>query len=347
MKITQIETTMTITPPREKPIRDALQTLSGGGIVTVKVHTDNGIVGAGSAGFGRIQGAPKTLKVLIDEELAPIVIGRDPFDVRAIHEDMKRETEYHGFTGITMFGIAALDVALWDIVGQACGVPCYKLWGACRDRVPAYAMVAWLNYTTDELKPICERALREGFRAVKMKVGCPTLEEDAQRIEAVRSVIGKDAKLMVDANQVFTVAEAIRRGKIYEELGCYWFEEPIPAHDYDGYAEIAANLTIPLATGENLYGKEEFKELLTRKGADLVQPDLRRAGGPTEIMAIANMAAAFGLPWASHGGGAVMLSLLCSTPNATWLETGFVSGGKPLLEDGCALAPQGAGFAWE
>jgi L-alanine-DL-glutamate epimerase-like enolase superfamily enzyme len=91
MNITQIETTMTISPPREKPIRDALQTLSGGGSVTVKVHTDTGIVGTGSAFFGRIQGAPKTLKGLIDEELAPIVVGRDPFDVRAIHEDMKRK----------------------------------------------------------------------------------------------------------------------------------------------------------------------------------------------------------------------------------------------------------------
>jgi L-alanine-DL-glutamate epimerase-like enolase superfamily enzyme len=347
MIVTQIETITTISPPREKPIRDALQTLSGGGNVTVKVHTDAGIVGMGSASFGRIPGAVKTLKVLIDEELAPLVVGRDPFDVGAIHEDLKRETEYHGFVGITMFGIAALDVALWDLVGQTCGVPCYKLWGACRDRVPAYAMVAWLNYTVDELKPICERALNEGFRAVKMKVGCPMLEEDVQRIEAVRSVVGKGTKVMVDANQVFSVAEAIRRGKVYEALGCTWFEEPIPAHDYDGYAEIAANLTMPLATGENLYCKEEFKELLTRKGADLVQPDLRRAGGPTEIMAIAQMAAAFGLPWASHGGGAVMLSLLCSTPNAAWLETGFVSGGKPILEDGCALAPQGAGFAWE
>jgi L-alanine-DL-glutamate epimerase-like enolase superfamily enzyme len=347
MRVTQIETTATLSPAAERPIRDALQTLSGGGSVVVRVRTDDDHIGEGSAFFGRIGGAAKTLKVLIDEELAPIVLGRDPFCVRQIHDDLLRETEYHGSAGITMFGIAALDVALWDLVGKACGVSCLRLWGVARERVPAYAMVAWLNFTPEELKPICERALAQGFRAVKMKVGCPTLEEDVERIEAVRSVVGRDVKVMVDANQVHTVAEAIRRGKVYEELGCYWYEEPIPAHDYDGYAALAANLAIPIGTGENLYGKEEFKELLARGGADIVQPDLRRAGGPTEIMAIAQMAAAHGLPWASHGGGPQMLSLLCAMPGAAWLETGFVTGRYPILEDGCALAPHGAGFAWE
>jgi L-alanine-DL-glutamate epimerase-like enolase superfamily enzyme len=347
MQITQIETTLTQSPPAARPIRDALQTLSGGGSVQVCVYTDGELVGEGSAFFGRIAGAAKTLKVLIDEELAPLLVGRDPFHVREIHEELKRETEYHGFTGITMFGIAAIDTALWDLVGKACGHSCLQLWGIARDRVPAYAMVGWLNFSPEELKPIGERAVAQGFRAVKIKVGSPTIEEDVERIEAVRSVVGRDVKLMVDANQVHTVAEALARGRVYEQLGCYWYEEPIPAHDYDGYAELAAGLTIPLATGENLYGKEEFEALLSRRGADLVQPDLRRAGGPTEVMAIAQMAAARGLPWASHGGGPVMLSLLCAMPGGAWLETGFVSGGFPVLEDGCALAPQGAGFAWE
>jgi L-alanine-DL-glutamate epimerase-like enolase superfamily enzyme len=180
-----------------------------------------------------------------------------------------------------------------------------------------------------------------------MKAGAPTLEEDIARIAAVRSIVGPEVRVMVDANQVHTVAEALRRGAVYAELGCHWYEEPIPAHDYDGYAELTRRLNLPIAAGENLYGKEEFKELLARRGADVIQPDLRRAGGPTEIMAVAQMAAAFGKPWASHGGGPVMLSLLCAMPGGAWLETGFVSGGFPRLEDGCALAPQGAGFAWE
>lgn len=347
MQITRIETTITRSEPSARPIRDALQTLSGGGSVQVRVHTETELTGEGSAFFGRIRGAARTLQVLIEEELARIVVGRDASHVRAIHEDLKRETEYHGFGGITMFGIAAIDTALWDLIGKACDRPCLHLWGISRDRVPAYAMVGWLNFSPEELKAIAERALEQGFRAVKIKVGSPTVEEDVTRIEAVRSVVGPDVKIMVDANQVHTVAEALARGRVYEQLGCHWYEEPIPAHDYDGYGELAAGLTIPLATGENLYGKEEFETLLSRRGADLLQPDLRRAGGPTEVMAIAQMAAARGLPWASHGGGAVMLSLLCAMPGAAWLETGFVSGRFPILEDGCALAPRGPGFAWE
>lgn len=347
MKITQIETTVSQSPPATRPIRDALQTLSGGGSVQVRVHTEDGQVGGGSAFFGRIAGAAATLKALIDGELAPLVMGRNAFHVRAIHEELKRETEYHGFTGITMFGIAAIDTALWDLVGKACGRSCLEIWGVSRDRVPAYAMVGWLNYAPEELKPIAERAVAQGFRAVKTKVGSPTIEEDVTRIEAVRSVVGRDVKIMVDANQVHTVAEALARGKVYEQLGCYWYEEPIPAHDYVGYGELAEGLTIPMAAGENLYGKEEFDLLLSHRGADLLQPDLRRAGGPTEVMTIAQMAAARGLPWASHGGGPVMLSLLCAMPGGAWLETGFVSGRFPILEEGCALAPRGPGFAWE
>jgi L-alanine-DL-glutamate epimerase-like enolase superfamily enzyme len=287
------------------------------------------------------------LEVLIREELAPLVTGRDPFAVRQIHDDLLRETEYHGSGGITMFGISAIDTALWDLIGRVTGRSCLELWGIRTHRIPAYAMVAWLNYSLDELKAICERALAQGFRAVKVKVGCPTLEEDLERISAVQAVVGSDARVMVDANQVHTVAEAIRRGKAYEDAGCYWYEEPLPAHDYDGYAELAGTLTIPIAAGENLYGKEEFKTLLSRRGVDLVQPDLRRAGGPTEVMAVAQMTAAHGLPWASHGGGPVMLSLLCSMPGGAWLETGFVTGKYPILQDGYALAPRGPGFSWE
>ena len=347
MHISRVEVTATLAAAPERPARDALQTLSGGGTVRVRLITEDGLTGEGSTGFGRLPGAVETLKVLIENELAPLVQGKDPFRVRQIHEEMKRETEYHGWGGITMFGIAALDVALWDLIGKALGVPCRQLWGIRTDRIPAYAMVGWLNYSEEELKPICERALEQGFRAVKMKVGCPTLEEDVRRIEAVRRAVGQDVRIMVDANQVHTTAEALRRGRVYEELGCFWYEEPLPAHDYEGYRELAAGLTIPIAAGENLYGREEFRELIARRGADLLQPDLRRAGGPTEIMTIAQMGAGWGLPWASHGGGPVMLSLLCSLPGGAWLETGFVSGRFPVLENGCALAPRGPGFEWE
>jgi L-alanine-DL-glutamate epimerase-like enolase superfamily enzyme len=348
MRVTRIEVRHTNRPAAKEPIRDALQTLSGGGSVEVQVFADDGLVGKGGSSFGRIDGAPKTLATLIETELVPKVVGRDPFLVGQIVEDLKRETEYQGTFGLATFGISAVDVALWDLVGKACGVPCYRLWGSYRDRLPAYAMVGWLNYDLDELKRRCVQAVEAGFKGVKMKVGAPTLEEDLKRVEAVRREVGSDIALMTDANQSLTVAEALRRGEALAAHNVYWFEEPIPAHDLEGYIELTRRLKVPVATGENLYGREQFASFLARRACRFIQPDLRRAGGPTEIRQIAALAAAFHVPYASHGGGPEALSLLMAAPSAAWLETGIPSGPKtrPIIEHGMALAPTGPGFSW-
>lgn len=333
----------------DHPVRDALQTLSGGGSAQVTIVADNGLEGLGSASFGRVDGAPGVLAALLENVIAPVLIGRDAGNVPGLIEDLKVETEYFGHGGLTRFAISAVDTALWDLVGKAHGVPCYQLWGAQRDRLPAYAMVGWLNYDLDDLRRHCLRAVEHGFRAVKMKVGSPTLEEDLERIRAVRAEIGTDLPLMVDANQVFGYTEALQRGKAFAELGVAWFEEPLVAHDVDGYAELTSALAIPVATGENLYGKEEFMRFFSRRACRIIQPDLRRAGGPTEVRMVAALAASFGVPYASHGGGAAALSVLLCAPSAIWLETGIPQGERafPLLEDGFALSPKGAGFAWE
>jgi L-alanine-DL-glutamate epimerase-like enolase superfamily enzyme len=347
MKVTPVETVLRLREPSPSPIRDALQVLPGSGTVEVRVDTDDGLTGRGDAGFGRIAGGPRAVQVIVDEILAPLLIGRDPTCVRGIHEEMLRDTEYGGSQGLARFGIAAVDTALWDILGRAAGWPVHRLLGAARDRVPAYAMVGWMNYDEGEVQSVCTRALEQGFRAVKIKVGYPSLDEDVRRIEVVRQAVGRDTVLMVDANQALSTAEAIRRGRAFQELGCYWFEEPLPADDLDGYAELAAALDIPVAAGENLYGRKAFASFVSRRALDVVQGDLRRGGGPTEVLGIAALADAHRLPYASHGGGPVNLNLLATMPNAVYLETGLIGPGSPLvLEDGCALVPQGAGFSW-
>jgi L-alanine-DL-glutamate epimerase-like enolase superfamily enzyme len=323
--------------------------LTGGGSVTVEVVADDGLVGVGRTSFGRGDGAPHTLAVLVEEALAPLVVGRDAEQIGGIVESLKVETEYHGTAGLATFGISVVDVALWDLLGKAHGVPTYRLWGAYRDRVPAYAMVGWSNYSVDEVRRQCAMAVEQGFRGVKLKVADGLLDDDVRRIEGVRAEVGPDVAIMVDANQVLTVSEALRRGQAYEQLGVTWFEEPLPADDFAGYAELTGRLTMPVAAGENLYGARAFREFFERRCCDIVQPDLRRAGGPTEIRAIGGLAAAFGVRYASHGGGPAALSLLLCAPTAVWLETGLRASpdAYPRLEDGCALAPQGAGFAWE
>jgi len=348
MKVTRIETSIRVAEASRRPIRDALQTLPGAGSVDVVVQTSDGLVGQGEADFGRVAGAPAVVQGIIEQILAPVVVGRNPAFVRQIHEEMLRELEYVGSAGLAMFGVAAIDTALWDILGKAAGWPVHRLLGAARDRIPAYAMVGWMNYTEDELKSHCSRAMEQGFRALKVKIGYPTLEEDMKRIEAVRATVGKDTALMVDANQVLNTAEAIRRGRAFQAAGCYWFEEPLPAADVEGYAELTRALDLPVATGENLYGKHAFTPFVRAGAVDVVQGDLRRAGGPTAILTIAAMADAHRLPYASHGGGGVNLNLLATMPNAVYLETGLVGPRNRIsLDKGCALLPHGPGFTSE
>ena len=311
--------------------------------ITAQDGLSDRVSGVSSTNFGRLRAAPGVLAQLIREELTPEVLGEDPFLIRGIRDKLWRLTDYHGTAGLALMGISAVDIALWDLVGHALRQPVWRLLGAVRDRMPAYAMVGWLNFDVEELKPIAERAVAQGFRGVKMKVGAPTLEEDVARIEAVRGVVGPDLKLMVDANQVFSLPEALRRGRVYQELGCFWFEEPLRADDHAGLAELARALDLRIASGENDFGKRQFRDLFERRAVDVVQPDLRRAGGATECLEIAAPADAFGVAYASHGGGP-HLHLLAAMPNAIYMESGYLpEGGR--LEDGCIRLPEGPGFS--
>jgi len=343
MKITRVTATAE-TAWKNAPIRDALQTLDTNGQVRVRIETDEGISGESSTYFGRVHAAPKVLALLIEEAMGPEITGEDPFLIRGIRDQLWKQNDYHGVPGLALFGIAAVDLALWDLVGKALGQPVWRLLGAHRDRVPAYAMVGWLNYDNDELKRICATAVEQGFQGVKIKVGSPTLAEDIARIEAVRSVLGPEHHLMVDANQALSLHEALRRGPVYEDLGCYWFEEPIRADDTDGYARLVEALRIPIATGENLYGQAQFRDLFERRAVGIVQPDIRRAGGLTECLEIGLMAKGFNISYASHGGGA-HLHVLAALPNTLFIESGLMPrDGSRKLVDGCYPLPEEPGL---
>lgn len=343
MKITRVSATATSTR-RATPIRDALQVLDTRGITHITIESSEGVSGVSSTYFGRVDKAPDVLAHLVNDVLGPAIIGDDPAFIRCIRDKLWQLTDYHGSQGLALFGIAGIDIALWDLMGKAMGQPVWRLLGAQRDRVPAYAMVGWLNYSLDEIKGICEQAMTQGFRGVKMKVGAPTLEEDIARIEAVQSVVGRKGLIMVDANQVFSLNEALRRGQVYQEMGCYWFEEPLRADDTDGLARLADALTIPIASGENNYGKRQFRDLFTHRAVDIVQPALRRAGGFTECLEIGLMADAFNVPYASHGGG-VHLHVLAALPNTLFMESGLLAADSPIrLVDGCYPLPETPGF---
>ena len=259
MKITRLETELYIAPPPERPITDALRANRHPGRVHVKVHTDTGIVGNSSVGFSSIRGANQTLRTMLEEEGTPLLVGRDPLAIQLIHEDLKRALEEQAIHGMTMYALTAVNVALWGIFGQETGQPVHRLVGQAKDRVPAYTMVGWMHLDLDELKAVCAKSVKQGFKAVKVKVGSPTLEEDIQRLETVRAEIGPDVTVMVDANQTLTVYEALRRGQVFQEMGVFWLEEPLPARNYDDYAELAMGLPCPSRLAKTFMGRKSLR----------------------------------------------------------------------------------------
>ncbi len=343
VKVKDLVVTIHKREPNPDPIQDAIQTLPGVGNVVVKITSEDGITGEGSIYFGRIDGALAALKSFIDNVLKPLVINTELGFIRKTFEAMVRETDYHGTMGFATMGIAAIDTALWDCLGKTLQVPCWKLWGGCHTELPVYAMVGWINLDDASIRKRCEESLALGYKAVKVKIGFPTLSEDIKRIKFVREVIGEDNKLMIDANQAFTVGEAIRRGHAFEELDCYWYEEPIPAQDIEGYKRLSRELKIQVATGENLFSPRDFASFIKNDAVDIIQPDLRRSGGPTALLDIGKTANAFGIPYASHGSDAAHFNVMACLPNALIVETG----GNYRLKDGKKEIPEGWGFSWE
>ncbi len=346
LKITGLETTLTIHPPG-RPTYDALQVLGvHSGSVTLRLLTDGGITGYATSTFGAVQGGPKVLQTILEEEVKPLLVGQDPAFPKKIRAVLHTGLQYQGVTGITQFAIAAADIAVWDILGKNAGLPVWRMIGAYSDRMAVYSMCGWYydhDQDLSQFRKEIETALAQGYRAIKIKVGRYSVADDERRIRLAQDLAGKDRRVMVDANQVFSRNEALRRGRLYEQMGMFWYEEPLPPHEMEGYSELTQALQIRVATGENLYTKYQFNDLIQRRGADIVQPDNRRAGGVTEWLEIAAIADAAGLKLASHGGG-VNMNMLCAIPNAIYMETG---GPQARMVDGEVPAPETPGMSSE
>jgi len=351
MKVIGVETII-LQFESKRPVKDAIHTFSNPCGLVTKVLTDEGITGWAYTYLGTGKASAMTLKTLIDKELTPVILDQDPFFPKKIREILWATTEYYGVIGLSSFGISAIDMALWDIIGKVLNMPVYKLLGAYRDRVPAYAMVGWYFDTEEEFIKSCAEAIEEGFNTIKLKVGLSTLEDDVKRIKLFKREIGDRVKFMVDANQIFDEVEALRRGRCYQDLGAYWYEEPLRPQFRDALSRIAYILDVPIATGENEYTKYSFLELIKKGGVDIIQPDIRRSGGLTEWLEICAIADAYGLKVASHGGGPHIVNILCAIPNAIYMESGSLKGEKiyiePLImENSYILAPKSPGLGTE
>jgi L-alanine-DL-glutamate epimerase-like enolase superfamily enzyme len=355
VKITGLETDVLRFPPG-RPFADAIHDFGkeSGGVV-LRLRTDAGITGWAYSSFGMIGGGPRVLEAILQNEVKPVLMGKDPSFPKRLRADLWKALEYAGVQGITQFAIAAVDIAVWDILGKAAGLPVYKMLGAYTDRMPVYSMCGWYYENDGDLsqfKKSVSAAIEEGFEAVKIKVGRDSLDDDVGRITAAQAIAGKGRRVMVDANQKFNLNDAIRRGRLYQQMGCFWFEEPLAPQDHAGYAELARELDIRIATGENEYTRYAYVDLISRRGCDVVQPDNRRTGGVTEWMEIAAIADGFGLELASHGGGPTDLNILLAMPNAIYMESGSLKGSSSTVEQlrsagSAVLAPEMPGIGSE
>jgi D-galactarolactone cycloisomerase len=289
------------------------------GALVVEIRTDAGITG-----WGDCYGPAAVCRAIVETLLKPSLLGRDPFDVEVIWEALYNKVKDYGLTGMTISGISGVDIALWDIVGKACGQPVHKLLGgAFRTRVEAYATGLYfknMDRLNEEAVEEARGYVAQGFRAIKMKIGLGSIKKDIDRVAAVREAIGPDRQLMVDANHCFNVPQAIAIGRELEKLNIAWFEEPISPEDLDGYAELRAHLDVPIAGGENEFTKFGFREILAKRAMDIIQPDVCAAGGLTECKKIAALAQAHAVQCVPHAWGtaiglAATLHYLASLPD--------------------------------
>ncbi|MEJ1975427.1 MAG: mandelate racemase/muconate lactonizing enzyme family protein [Acetobacteraceae bacterium] len=336
--------------PLAAPARAAIFEVRAVDCVLVFLDTDDGLVGEGLV--MTVNGRRLAVLHEMVRSLAPLVVGMDLRRVGSLAGRVRAELNFYGEAGVSMMGLAGVDMALFDLRAKFAELNVAAMLGACRETVPAYASGGlWLSHSVDALQEEAASFLSRGFRAMKLRLGMPDPAEDVARVRAVREVVGPAVALMADANQQMTVPQAIRLGRMLEEFGLTWFEEPVHYQNHDGEAAIAAALDTPLASGESEYTARGMLTMLQRRSADILMPDLQRMGGPTEFLKAAHVADVFDVPVSSHLYTEMSLPLLATLPNAIflehmpWFEPLYVEQVE-LNEAGDAIVPEQPGWGF-
>jgi L-alanine-DL-glutamate epimerase-like enolase superfamily enzyme len=292
--------------------------------IIVRVETESGVVGYGESHPGRSPGAVASL---IDNTLAPLVIGMDAFDTNGVWARIhKMQLASHGMGAGASLAMSGIDMALWDIRGKLCKQPLYKLLGGASKPVKAYAGGIALGYQAPEsLADEAQSYVDRGYRAIKLRRG-DSVRKDADRLIAVRKALGDDIDILTDVNASYTLEEVRQLVPVLEEVRVGWLEEPFACDNFGAY-RVAGEFTrrVPIAAGENHYTRFEFARLLEDGVVQVFQPDLSKTGGVTEAMRIAAMVSAWGYKVHPHSSAtsinhAACLHMLAAVDNAGYFE---------------------------
>ncbi|MBB1604306.1 mandelate racemase/muconate lactonizing enzyme family protein [Variovorax sp. UMC13] len=350
-KIDQVEIAQIDIAP--KVVRtDAIQSFVTQETVMVTVRCDDGSAGTGytyTIGTGG-----SSIVALLQDHLAPRLIGRDPQHYEAIWRDLFFHTHATAVGAITSLALAAVDTALWDRNARVAKLPLWQLAGGAQSRVPVYTTEGgWLQIPQAQLVEQTLAAQAAGFLGAKVKVGKPHVAEDIARLSAVRAAVGPGFELMVDANQSFTVSEAVRRARQYEAIDLAWFEEPMPAEHVRAHAQLLASTSVPVAVGESMYHLSQFAEYIQQGACSIVQADVARVGGITPWLKIAHLAEAHNIAMCPHFLMEIHVSLCAAVPNGRWVEyipqLDDLTTSRLQIEAGHAVAPStpGLGIEWD
>ena len=306
--------------------------------VLVKVTTAGGLTGWGESHHGR---AHTAIAKLIETTLRQLVLGMDAADAVGVWAKIyKMQLGSHGMGAGTCLAMSGIDLALWDIRGQATGMPLCRLLGGTRKAIPAYAGGVSLGYQEPaKLVDEARKSIEAGFKAIKLRVG-DSPARDIERIRAVRKAFGDELVILTDANTGYSVADARAAMPAMDELRVGWLEEPFPAHDYRSYRMAAGFGRTPLAAGENHFTRFEFNRVLEDGSISILQPDLSKTGGITEALRIAAMASAYKLPIHPHSSmtglnHAASIHFLAAIDNGGYFE-GDVSRANKFRDELCS-----------
>ncbi len=337
--------------PLRRPIVSKVGVYPKWPFVLIDVRTREGVVGH-SYLEPYVHKAVKPI-VQVIENIAEEFTGK-PIAPLDVYGGAMKTLHLNGREGMTLIALSGLDMAIWDALARAAGLPLVTLLGGSPGPIRAYNTNGLWLIPKDKIAAEAKSLVKEGnFKAIKMRLGRPTLKEDIEAIRIVRDAVGDGITLMSDFNQGLTLGEALQRMHGLDDQGLYWFEEPIVYDNYEGCAQIARDMKTPIQIGENIYGPREFHKAVMAKAADLYMPDLMRIGGVTGWMRSAAIAGAAGLPLSSHLYTPISAQLLRVSESADWLE--WSSWAEPFLaepfpaKDGQAIVPDtpGNGLGWD